>query len=82
VKGYIYVGGGAVTLGIGGSITWSPSSPTAGWNIGLQGSAGGAAQIGYGFGRGGSFFWELGLGGSYPSLIGASLTGYYILGPF
>jgi RHS repeat-associated protein len=75
---YPYVGGGVVTPGVGGSITYSQSDPTPGWNVGLQGQAGVAGQVGYGFGDGGGWFYEYGVG--WPP--GASLTGYYVFGPF
>jgi len=75
---YPYFGGGVVTPGAGASITWSPSTPTTGWNVGLQGQAGVAGQVGYGFGDNGGWFWEV--GGGWPP--GASLTGYYAWGPF
>jgi RHS repeat-associated protein len=78
---YPYVGGGIVTPGVGGSVTWSPSDPTTGWYVGIQGQAGLAGQVGYGFGKGGSWFWEVGVGGGYPTLFGGSITGYYVFGP-
>jgi hypothetical protein len=62
-----------VTPGAGVSITWSPSSPSQGWNAGIQGQAIGALQVGYEF-NGGDAFWEIGAG--WPP--GASLTGYYV----
>src|SRR3989304_2158199 len=43
-KMYPYLGGGAMTPGIGASLTASPSSVTQGWNVGLQGSAAVAGQ--------------------------------------
>ena len=79
---YIYVGGGFVTPGVGGSITWSPSDPTCGWNVGLQGTAVVGGQVGYGFGEDGGWFGEIGIGGSYPTWLGGSLTGYYVFGPY
>jgi len=78
---YRYVGGGVVTPGVGGSVTWSPSDPTTGWNVGIQGQGGLAGQVGYGFGKGGGWFWEAGVGGGYPTLFGGSITGYYVFGP-
>jgi len=75
---YPYFGGGAVTPGAGASLTWSPSNPSHGWSVGLQGQAVIAGQVGYGFDECGGWFWELGAG--WPP--GASLTGYYIWGPF
>ena len=70
---YPYFGGGAVTPGVGASVTWSPSDPETCWNVGLQGQAYVAGQVGYGFGQGG-WFWEA--GGGFPP--GASLTVYYV----
>jgi hypothetical protein len=67
---------------LGGSITWSPSDPNTGWNIALQGAAVVAGQVGYGFGEDGGWFWEVGIGASYPTLIGGALTGYYVFGPY
>jgi len=76
---YPYFGGGLVTPGAGASITVSPSTPSSGWNIGLQGQGGVAGQVGYSFGEDcGGWFWEG--GGGWPP--GASLTGYYVWGPF
>ncbi len=75
---YPYFGGGLVSPGWGITVTGSPYSPTHGWNAGLQGQFGIAGQIGYGFGKGGGWFGEIGAG--YPP--GVSLTGYYVWGPF
>jgi len=75
---YPYVGGGVVTPGVGGSIMWSPSDPAPGWNVGLQGQAIVAAQGGYGFGEGGGWFWEVGIGASYPTIVGGAATGFYV----
>ncbi|MBI4830176.1 MAG: hypothetical protein HY801_01190 [Candidatus Lindowbacteria bacterium] len=75
---YPYIGGGIVTPGVGGSITASFSNPTHGWNVGLQGQYIVAGQVGYGFGDGSGPFVEAGAG--WPP--GASLTGYYVFGPF
>jgi len=72
-----YIGGGLMTPGIGGSLTYSPGNVTPGWNVGLQGQAGLAGQVGYGFGQQGGWFWEGGVG--WPP--GASLTGYYVFSP-
>jgi|GEM_PF-3364898 len=74
---YPYAGGGIVSPPGGVSVTWSPSDPTTGWNVGLQGGYWGGGQGGYGFGEGGGPFWE---GGFVTP--GGSLTGYYVLGPF
>jgi hypothetical protein len=67
-----------MTPGLGGSLTASPSSPTQGWNFGLQVSFGIAGQVGYAPGPGGGWFWELGIGGGFPTFFSASLTGYYV----
>jgi RHS repeat-associated protein len=75
---YPYVGLGLTTPGVSGSITWSPSDPTTGWNIGAQAQYGVAFQRGYGFGEGGGWFTEIGAG--WPP--GASVMGYYVFGPF
>jgi len=72
-----YLGGGFVTPGVGGSLTVSPSDATTGWNAGLQAGYWGGGQVGYGFGQGGGFFWEVGL-----VTPGASLTGFYVFDPF
>ncbi|MDH4161836.1 MAG: FG-GAP-like repeat-containing protein [Nitrospirota bacterium] len=71
---YVYSGGGLVTPGYGGSITWSSSAPTPGWNAALQVQFGIAIQVGYGFGPSGGWFGEV--GGGWPP--GASLTGYFV----
>lgn len=78
---YTYEGGGVVSPGIGGSITWSPQDPSTGWNVGVQGSAGLSGQYGYSFKDKGKF-WEVGAGASYPTLGGGSLTGYYVHDPW
>jgi RHS repeat-associated protein len=65
-----YYGGGYMTPGPGGSLMWSPGSPSPGcWSTQVGGGywLGGAA--GYG---GGSGFWEVGL-----STPGASWVDYY-----
>jgi RHS repeat-associated protein len=80
-KIYPYLGGGLMTPGIGASLTASPSSVTQGWQVGLQGAAGVAGQVGYSFGTGGGWFWEAGIGGGWPTFAGGSLTGYYVFGP-
>ena len=59
-------------------MTWSPSDPTPGWNVGVQGVFGVAGQYGYSFGEGGGQFWEIGIG--WPP--GGSLTGYYVWEPW
>jgi RHS repeat-associated protein len=71
---YPYVGGGLVTPGVSPAVTWSPSSVTTGWTLGLQVNFGPAFQVGYSFGQDGGLFWEV--GGSMPP--GASLTAYYV----
>jgi len=75
---YTYGGGGVVSPPGGIAVTVSPSDPTPGWNIGIQGTAGLAGQYGYSFGKGGGSFWEIGLG--WP--IGGSVTGYYVSEPW
>jgi RHS repeat-associated protein len=75
---YPYFGGGIMTPGPGGSFTWSPNDPGTGWNAGVQGQFGPAAQFGYGFGPNGGPFGEYGLG--WPP--GGSITGYFVWGPF
>ncbi len=80
---YPYFGGGAVVPpGVSGSITYSPQDPTPGWNFGGQISAVVAAQGGRAIWPGAGEFWELGIGGSWPSLLGVSLTGFYTWGPY
>jgi RHS repeat-associated protein len=69
---YGYLGGGIVTPGIGGSLTWSPYNPTAGWNFGAQGQAGIAGQVG--IDPNGEGFWEAGIG--FPP--GGSITAYCV----
>ena len=78
---YTYEGGGFVTPGGGGSITWSPQSPSTGWNVGLQGSFIVSGQVGYSF-KDRNKFWEVGVGASYPTLGGASATAYYVHEPW
>jgi RHS repeat-associated protein len=75
---YPYFGGGIVTPGGGGSLTWSPNDPGPGWNAGVQAQYGAAAQFGYGFGPKGGPFGEYGVG--WPP--GGAITGYYVWGPF
>jgi hypothetical protein len=80
-----YIGGGVVSPGWGGSLTWSRLDISPGVNVALQLAAIIAGQGGYAFGKGcekGSWFWEIGMGGSLPTLAGGSLTGYYVFGPF
>ncbi len=74
---YPYAGGGIVSPPGGVSVTWSPSNPIPGWNVGLQGGYWGGGQIGYGFGKGGGSFWEVGF-----VTPGGSFTGYYVWGPW
>lgn len=71
--------------GLGGSLTWSNSDISPGVNAALQLAAIFTGQGGYAFGKGcakGSWFWEIGIGGSLPTLVGGSLTGYYVFGSF
>lgn len=72
-----YAGGGVVSPPGGVAVTWSPSDPTPGWNVGLQGGYWGGGQIGYSFGEDGELFWE---GGFVTP--GLSLTGYYVWDPW
>ena len=71
-----YIGGGVVSPGLGVSLTWSPSDITPGINVVGQLAAILAFQGGYGFGKKGGLFAEVGMGGSLPTLIGGSFTGY------
>src|SRR5439155_22813177 len=66
---------GVVTPGVGYATTWSHSDPTPGLAVGVQGQAGGAGQVGYSFGKGGSSFEEV-EGGWAPGVSG---TIYYVL---
>jgi hypothetical protein len=78
---YVYWGGGIVAPpGFGGAITWSPQDPATGWNAGLQYEGILAYQGGYSFGPA-EEFGEIGIGGSFPTIIGGSLTGYYVYDP-
>jgi len=80
-----YIGGGIVSPGWGGSLTWSPNNISPGVSVALQLAAIVAGQGGYSFGKGctpGSWFWEIGMGGSLPTIAGGSLTGYYVFGPY
>ena len=74
---YPYSGGGIVTPGAGVAVTWSPGSVTTGLNVGIQASLGASVQVGYSFGPGGGWFFEV--GGGMP--VGASLTAYYVGAP-
>ncbi len=78
---YWYLGGGLMTPGPGASFTASPSSPTQGWNFGLQIAYGAAGQVGYAPGPRGGWFWEVGAGSGFPTLFSASLTAYYVFPP-
>ena len=40
-----------------------------------------AGQVGYGFGEGGGWFWEAGIGAAYPTIVGGAFTGYNVFGP-
>ena len=80
-----YLGGGIVTPGLGGSLTWSPNGISPGISVAFQLAGIIAGQGGYSFGKGstsGSWFSEIGMGGSLPTLFGGSLTGYYAFGPY
>lgn len=69
-----YLGGGIVTPGLGGSVTWSPSDTTPGWSGAGQIQGGPAGQYGTSMPAGsGTDFWEVGAG--WP--IGLSETIYY-----
>ena len=72
-----YAGLGIVSPPGGVGVTWSPSDPTPGWNVGLQGGYWGGGQVGYSFGENGGPFWELGF-----VTPGFSLTGYYVWAPW
>jgi len=74
---YPYIGGGVVTPGVSGSLTFSASNPSRGWQAGLQFTLVGAVQYGLSL-ETGERFSEYGIGGP----IGASLTEYYVFGPF
>ena len=71
-----YGGGGFVTPGISGMVTFSPENPSPGWNFGLGGAIlGGATQAG--FDSKGNFFSEYGIGGP----LGVSLTAFFVTQP-
>lgn len=70
---HLYVGGGLVTPGAGGAVTWSPNTPSQGWNVAAQAQAGFAGQGGYGFGEWGGGFGELG-GRLAPRSIGDRIS--------
>lgn len=76
---YPYFGQGLITPGIGGSITWSSSDPTPGWNFGIQGSGIIAGQLGYALD--GGRFTEVGFGGSFPMIWGFSYMPYMVFPP-
>ena len=69
-----------MTPGVGGSVTWSPSSITTGWTASIQASAVVAVQAGASL-RTGEKFGEIGLGASAPTVVGIGLTGYYVWDP-
>ena len=73
---YPYLGGGVMTPGFGIAYTTSSSDPSLGWSVALQGQYGAAGQVGYSF-EDKTPFAEYGVGSP-----GASLTGYYVWGPF
>jgi RHS repeat-associated protein len=75
---YPYIGGGLVTPGIGGSVTYSQSDPAPGeWSVGAQGQFLAAYQGGRSFGPNGDYFQEIGAG--IPP--GGSLTAFYTFPP-
>jgi hypothetical protein len=62
------------------SITWSPNTPSTGWNIEVQGGAIIGVSRGYSFGKGcegKGWFTEYGF-----TSPGLSLTGYYVKDPW
>jgi RHS repeat-associated protein len=74
---YPYVGGGIVSPPGGIAVTWSPSNPTPGWNIGFQGGYWGGGQVGYGFPKDGGKYGEIGF-----VTPGVSLTPFYVWEPW
>jgi len=80
-----YIGGGIMNPGLGASLTWSPNDISPGVSVGVQVALILAGQGGYAFGKDcapGSFFGEIGMGGSFPFLFSGSFTGYYVFGPY
>lgn len=71
-----YLGGGAM-IGppVSGALTYSPSDPTIGWNVGIQGQYGYAYQ--WGKDREGTKFEEWGIGSP-----GISATNYHVFRPW
>lgn len=79
---YRYEGGGVVSPKVSGAIMWSPYDVEEGWNIGLQFVGGIAYQRSGAWADKKNTAWELGIGISYPTFWGASLTGYYVHEPW
>jgi hypothetical protein len=78
-NGYFVYAGGALTSPPGGaSITYSNSTASPGFAVGVQGSFYGSLQGGYSFGAAPGTFFEIGGGGP----AGFAVTGYYVFGPF
>jgi len=75
---YPYFGGGWMSPGFGGAVSYSPSAPSVGYNLAIQGQYGIAGQFGYGFGNNGGLSWAAGIG--WPP--GISFTGFNVWGPF
>ena len=73
---YPYVGGGFITSP-GISLTWSPTKPIPGVNIGLQGGYYIGGQIGYSYSNEKGWYGEIGI-----SMPNVSLNGFYIFEPW
>ena len=71
---YGYAGGGLVTPGPSGSLTWSPMDVVEGWTGGIQFVGGISYQGGYSFAQEDGEFGEIGLG--WP--LGLAATIYYV----
>jgi hypothetical protein len=72
-----YLGCGPMTKGPGVSLMWSPTAPSHGWNVAVQGQYGVAVQGGYSLDNE-DLSLEVGVG--WPP--GVSSTSYYVWGPF
>ncbi len=72
---YPYLGGGLVSPFGGFSLTWSPQSPSTGWNYGVIG--GFWIGWGWGYSKVGGAYWEIGF-----KTPGGSGTGYYVYDPW